>query len=124
MKENWVSCSECPTRASGIWLALKDDEPIAFIRLCARCGLHDYIHKREAFSPTLRLSLVRTLSTGFRQCDTHPDNIPVKHWVEVKQSPEHVYPNGRTASDLIKANTATRYSPSSVHPSLLNFHRS
>ena len=119
MKENWVACQECRTRASGIWLITNAGERTGFIRLCAQCGLYDYVHKRETFSPTLKLDLIRTFRTGFRQVDMPTPTIPVKHWVEHTEVPERRYANGMTASELLRQNAARRHGPSTVHPSLI-----
>ena len=122
MKENWLKCQECPTRASGLWIVYLYDERKRLVRLCARCGLYDYIHKRETFSPGLRLELLKTFWTEFRQIHTPTPTVPSKHWVEHKPVPERKY-NGITASQLLKANAITRHGKSTVHPSLLNFHK-
>lgn len=122
MRENWVKCKECSTRASGLWSIRKDDEFLGLVCLCAQCGLYDYVHRRETFSPNLRLSLIRTFRTDFQQRHTSTPTVPVKHWVEHSPVPERKVA-GIPISAILKANATKRHGPSSVHPSLLNFHK-
>jgi hypothetical protein len=115
-------CRECHRHpVSGLWRvtsATRDYHKL----LCAQCGLTDYVKARVFFIPTIRIDLVKSFTTEFRQSQTPTSRVPEKHWAEHSIVPEARGIGSKPLTELL-TNAKRKKHHSTVSSSILENYR-